>query len=302
MYTAPVTRDLLTRSVIAVPPLARHGDYTLNREANRALMGHIESGGVTTLLYGGNANFYHMRPSEFGPTLEMLVEVAGEDSWVIPSVGPSYGTMMDQVEVLREHEFPTAMVLPMVGVLSDDGVATGFRHFVEAYGKTAVLYLKDESYLRPATAARLVREGLVSFIKYAIVRKDPAEDAYLTELLGQIGGDLVVSGIGEQPALVHLRQFGLTGYTSGCVCIAPALSRKMLVAAQAGDWDEAERIRVIFRPLEGLRDGIHPIRVLHEAVALAGIAETGPILPLLSGVEPGERERIAAAAKALREV
>jgi dihydrodipicolinate synthase/N-acetylneuraminate lyase len=299
MQTVPVTRQHLLGSVIAVPPLARHADLSLNREANRAIFRHIEAGGVTTFLYGGNANFYHIRLSEFGAALDLLAEEAGENSLVIPSVGPCYGTMMDQVPVLKGHAFPTVMVLPMQGVLTDDGVATGFRHFVEAFGRPSVLYLKDEGYLRPATAAKLVRDGLVSFIKYAIVREDPARDAYLTELLALIGGDLVVSGIGEQPAIVHVRDFGLTGYTSGCVCIAPDLSRRMLLAIQSGAWREAEEIREIFRPLEDLRNSIHPIRVLHEAVSLAGIADTGELLPLMSRVAESDRAPIAAAAKTL---
>jgi dihydrodipicolinate synthase/N-acetylneuraminate lyase len=300
MLTEPTTREHLLGSVIAVPPLARRADLTLNREANRAILRHIESGGVSTMLYGGNANFYHLRPSEFGAALALLAEEAAERTWVIPSVGPCYGTMMDQAEVLRDHAFPTVMVLPMQGVLTDQGVATGFRHFVEAYGKPAVLYLKDEGYLKPATAARLVQDGLVSFIKYAIVRADPAVDAYLEELLGHIGGERVVSGIGEQPAIIHLRQFGLTGYTSGCVCVAPNLSRRMLQAVQGGRWDEAEAIRETYRPLEDLRNAIHPIRVLHEAVAAAGIAETGPLLPLLGVVEEKDRSAIGEAARALR--
>ncbi len=301
MQTVPVTRQHLLGSVIAVPPLARHADLSLNREANRKIIRHIEAGGVTTFLYGGNANFYHIRLSEFGAALDMLAEEAGRDSLVIPSVGPYYGTMMDQADILRQHEFPTVMVLPMLGVLTDEGVATGFRHFVEALGRPSVLYLKDEGYLRPATAAKLVQDGLVSCIKYAIVREDPSRDAYLSELLGLIGGELVVSGIGEQPAIIHVRDFGLTGYTSGCVCVAPDLSRRMFLAIQSGAWDEAEAIREIFRPLEDLRNAIHPIRVLHEAVALAGIADTGELLPLMSRVPQGERPRIAAAAKALFE-
>jgi len=299
MQTVPVTRQHLLGSVIAVPPLARNADYSLNREANRAVIRHIEAGGVTTFLYGGNANFYHIRLSEFGSALDLLAAEAGAESLMIPSVGPCYGTMMDQAAILQQHEFPTVMVLPMQGVLSDDGVATGFRHFVEAFGRTSVLYLKDEAYLRPATAARLVKDGLVSFIKYAIVRENPSHDAYLTELLDLIGGDAIVSGIGEQPAIVHVRDFGLTGYTSGCVCIAPALSRRMLLAIQEGAWEEAETIREQFRPLEDLRNAIHPIRVLHEAVALAGIADTGELLPLMSRVGEAHRPSIATAAKAL---
>jgi dihydrodipicolinate synthase/N-acetylneuraminate lyase len=110
---------------------------------------------------------------------------------------------------------------------------------------------------------------------------------------------MIISGIGEQPAIVHLRDFGLGGFTTGCGCVAPALSQAMLGAIRRHDWAEADRIRTVFEPLEDLRNAISPIRVLHEAVAGAGIAATGPLLPLLDPVEEAHRPAIAAAAKTL---
>ena len=63
-----------------------------------------------------------------------------------------------------------------------------------------------------------------------------------------------------------MRDFGLGGFTSGCVCVAPRLSQAMLAAVKNHDWAEAERIRALFEPLENLRNAINPIRVLHQAV------------------------------------
>jgi dihydrodipicolinate synthase/N-acetylneuraminate lyase len=83
------------------------------------------------------------------------------------------------------------------------------------------------------------------------------------------------------------------------VCVAPRLSQTMLAAVQRQDWDEAERIRTIFRPLEDLRNAINPIRVLHQAVESAGIADTGPLLPLLTNVEATHVPAIADAARVL---
>ena len=60
-------------------------------------------------------------------------------------------------------------------------------------------------------------------------------------------------------------------------------------------------IRLIFKPLEDLRNAINPIRVLHEAMRLASIAETGPLLPLLSNVEPKDHPPIREAAVRLLE-
>ncbi len=73
----------------------------------------------------------------------------------------------------------------------------------------------------------------------------------------------------------------------------------MLRAIKSGDFTTAERIQAIFRPLEDLRNAINPIRVLHTAVSLAGIADTGPIIPLLSEVAEKDRPAIQAAAKEL---
>src|SRR5512143_3106243 len=101
MKTTPVTFDDLAASVLAVPPLARNVDLTLNRDANRALIRHLETGGVRTLMYGGNANFYHLPTSEYAASVDFLAEAAGADSWVIPSCGADYGKLLDQAAILR---------------------------------------------------------------------------------------------------------------------------------------------------------------------------------------------------------
>jgi dihydrodipicolinate synthase/N-acetylneuraminate lyase len=257
------------------------------------------AGGIRTLLYGGNANLYNIAPSEYPALLTMLREIAPEDLWMVPSVGPMYGTAMDQAAMLKDHEFPTAMLLPTLFPSKPAGVATAIRHFVERSGLKAVLYIKDESYITPELAAELVNDGLISWIKYAVVKPDPAQDAYLSKLITLVNTDLIVSGIGEQPAIIHLRDFGITGFTAGCVCVKPQLSTDMMHAIHAGDYEKAEQIRAIFKPLEDLRNAHSPILVLHHAVALAGIAQTGPALPLLIDLPAELLPAIEKAAKEL---
>lgn len=300
MQTTPVTSEQLNSSVIAVPPLARDANFAINREENGKIIRHIEAGGVSTFLYGGNANFYHIAPSEYAGALEIISSEAADNTLIIPSVGPAYGTMMDQTSILKDFDFPTVMVLPMQGLTTDAGVAAGFRKFVEALGKPAVLYIKFEGYLEPETVASLVDDGLVSWIKYAIVRDDPPEDDYLSRLVDLVDPRLIVSGIGEQPAITHLSKFKINGFTSGCVCVRPDLSQTMLGAINNDNLDLAEDIRQQFKPLEDLRNEINPIRVLHEAVSLAGIGETGPHLPLLSGLSDSQTERVKQAALTLK--
>jgi dihydrodipicolinate synthase/N-acetylneuraminate lyase len=299
MDTSSITAERLAASVIAVPPLARSADLTLNFPENRKIVQHLEAGGVTTLLYGGNAVLYHVALSEYAALLLMLNEIAGDRTLVIPSVGPAFGLMMDQAVELNELAFPTAMVLPQSEIATSDGIAAGVRHFAERFGKPVVLYIKHDRYIAVDAVRRLVDDGLISWIKYAVVRSDPADDDYLKALTANVDPARIVSGIGEQPAVVHLRDFSLGGFTSGCVCIAPRLSMEFLRAVRCSDFARAEEIQEVFRPLEDLRNRINPIRVLHAAVTLAGIAETGPILPLLSPIDPSDEPEIAGAARTL---
>src|SRR4029450_1257780 len=82
--------------------------------------------------------------------------------------------------------------------------------------------------------ARLVSDGVVVAIKYAVVRQDPSTDAYLEGLLARVYRARVVSGMGERPAVQHMRQFGLPGFTTGSGCVAPSLSQAPFDAGTSG--------------------------------------------------------------------
>ena len=299
MKTTPIVSADLARSVIAVPPLARRADLSLDRDANRALVRHLEAGGVRSLMYGGNANFYHLAVSAYAETVDLLAELAGPDTWLLPSAGPDYGKLIDQAAILRTRAFPTAMLLPMSFPFTDAGLAEGVRRFTDALGTPAVVYIKADPYLRPATLGALHREGRLVAIKYAVVRDDPSRDAYLDAILKELPREIVVSGIGERPAIVHLRDFGLVSFTTGSGCIAPHASMALLALLKRKRYDEAEAVRADFLPLEDARDATSPIRVLHDAVTLAGIADMGPLLPMISNLDAKERDAVEGPAKAL---
>lgn len=287
-----ITLQDLTTSVIAVPPLCRDAQLRPNAAENARLIRHIESGGVTTLLYGGNANFYNIAVSEYEAVLDQLESAAAPDTLVVPSVGPYFGTAMDQAAILARRRFPTAMLLPTVAVSSAEGVRVAVHEFVRKSGIPAVLYIKDQNYVTLDVVKSLVAAGVISWIKYAVVRPDPANDPLLRAIVDHVDPALVVSGIGEQPAIAHWQQFGIRAFTSGCVCVAPRRSQEMLGALQSGDLERAERLRARFGPLEALRNAHGPIPVLHHAVAAAGVADTGRLLPLLTELGAEVRDAI----------
>jgi dihydrodipicolinate synthase/N-acetylneuraminate lyase len=302
MKTTPISESDLSGSVLSVPPLAWNEDFSPNHEANTALIKHIEAGGVTTLLYGGNANMHNIGVTGLANLLQHLIVAAGFESWVLPSVGPDYGGMMDQLPVIKELEFPTAMVLPIQFPATPAGIATGVGRFSEKLGKPVIVYIKTENYLSVDQLSSLFEDGVIRAIKYAVPREEPKEDSYLSDLVNAIGPKNIVSGFGERPAIDHLKTFDLAGFTSGCVCIAPKLSMDLLHAIQAENWDEAARVHGLIMPMEYQRERISPIRVLHDAVTLSGIAEMGPMYPMLSGIDEAEYDKIRTTARALLEL
>ncbi|WP_233885137.1 dihydrodipicolinate synthase family protein [Paraburkholderia flagellata] len=299
MNVSPIVESEFASTVMAVPPLARRPDFSLDVEQNRKLIRHMEAGGIRTLLYGGNANLYHVAVSEFRELLDMLADLTAPETRVIPAIGPDYGKMLDQARILAQTQYKTAMVLPLSGFTTPAGVEAGLTRIADTAGIPLTLYIKSEDYVDVDTLVRLIDRGTLIAVKYAIVRADPANDPYLRRLLQSVPASKVVSGMGERPALVHVRDFGLAAWTTGSGCIASNAIMALLKAAKEGRAEEAQRLYDAFMPLETLRDNISLIRVLHDAVTLSGIADMGPILPLLSQSPAEALPAIGDAAKAL---
>ena len=292
--------------VFAVPPLARRSDEqrSIDFEQNERIVNHIAAGGVSRLIYGGNAFLYHFQLSEFEALLEWLTTLSRE-LWLIPSIGPSFGRALEQASLSRKHAFPAVMVLPCGDPRDAMGLEHGLREIAEAADAKLIVYLKEENNFgsdRNAgldAVARLVDDGVCAGIKYAVVREDPSQDSYLEALLARVDRKYVISGIGERPAVVHLRDWKLRGFTTGSGCIAPKLSQQLYESLIAGDYDRASKLREKFIPLEDLRDAWGPARVLHHATEFAGIARTGPIPPYVSELSEEQKSRLSPVAQTL---
>jgi dihydrodipicolinate synthase/N-acetylneuraminate lyase len=294
-------------TVFAVPPLPRKADArrTIDVDAAETVARHIVSGGITHLLYGGNAFLYHATAEDFETLAGWLASMAAPRV-PIPSIGPSFGRAIDQARVLARYRFQTAMMLPCGDPRDPSGLEAGYREIAQAAGVPLVIYLKSEDAFGPDRTsgidaiARLVDDGVAIAIKYAVVLEDPGADAYLDALLRRVDRARVVSGMGERPAIVHLRDVGLAGMTTGSGCIAPRTCRAFYDACRSADWTAAERLRAAFMPLEDLRDELGPARVLHHATACAGVAPTGPIPPYVSPLDERHLTTLAPVARDLR--
>jgi len=305
MKTTAVTLEDL-RGVFAVPPLARSNDASrcLDLAQNDSIVRHITGGGITRLIYGGNAFLYHITLNEYEQLLDWLSGIAGE-CWVIPSMAPSFGQAMDQAALLRKHNFPCAMILPCGDPRDAAGLERGYREIARTADTQLIVYLKEENNFGTDqeagldAVARLVADDICIGIKYAVVRENPSRDSYLEALLARVDRKLVISGIGERPAVVHMRDWKLPGFTTGSGCIAPRLSQMLFDACEREDFETALELREQFLPLEDFRDHCGPARVLHHAAELAGIAQTGQVPPYVSPLLTEQLKQLAPVARAL---
>jgi dihydrodipicolinate synthase/N-acetylneuraminate lyase len=294
------------RGVFAVPPLCRANNPSraIDFDQNRLLIEHITNGGITRLIYGGNAFLYHLTLDEYALLLDWLGRLP-HDLWIIPSMGPSFGRAFEQARLIRAFQFPCAMVLPCNDPRDAAGLEQGYREIAEAAATKLLLYIKDENSFGVEKQAgldaigRLVADGVCAGIKYAVVRENPRDDDYLDSLLKCVDRKLVISGIGERPAVGHLRDWKLPGFTTGSGCVAPHLSQELFASCARADFDHAEELRAEFMALEDLRDAWGPARVLHDAVAEAQIAQTGRIPPFVSGLNQEQLQALSPVAREL---
>lgn len=299
MRLAPVSPEDL-RGVFAVPPLSRKPDSSgsIDFESSDLIARHIHHGGITRFIYGGNAFLYHIKLYEFGRLLDWLRSFP-DYLWAIPSVGPAYGRAIDQASLIRPYGFPCVMVLPCADPRNARGMERGYREIADVAQAKLIVYLKQETNWGTDKEAglnavgRLVDDGICIGIKYAVVRDNPAEDAYLEALLKRVDRKFVISGIGERPAIDHLRDWKLAGFTTGSGCLAPRLSQMIFEASERNDFETAMDLRAEFLPLEDLRDAWGPAEVLHCATGLAGIAKTGSVPPFLSDLSHEQAQSLA---------
>jgi 4-hydroxy-tetrahydrodipicolinate synthase len=300
MKTTDVTPGDLLRCPLALPPMARTASGDIAVQEQKKILAWLRAGGINTFLYGGCANFFNASVRAYETTLGIVEELAEADDWVIPTIGPDFGKAMDQAEILRGRRFPAAMLLPLAPVTAA-GVATGLRRLSDTVGKPLMVFFKSPEYVRAADLAAMIKDGVLCCVEYGIGGSTDKAEPFLAELLDRTGNaDAIIDGAGERTITIHAR-FGLKGYTTGSGVVAPHLTVALLEAIKRGDLGKAESIRAHFLELEGLRQAHSPIPVLHDAVRLASIADTGPIGPFFSNVsDEAALISIAAAATKLK--
>lgn len=299
MSQPPLTPSDYPRSVVAVPPIALSSEGAVAESENRALMNHIAEGGITSVLYGGNANLYHFGAESFREALAVLFANCPPSLRILFSVGPDFGKAMDQAGDILKAGVRNVLLLPMAFPSDPRGVAEGARRLADRLGFGIVLYIKRDRYIDPEALGRLVEEGAVDFVKYAVERDEPANDTYLDALIAAVGVDRIASGMGETPIHDHIGARRMATFTSGAVCIAPAAANELLRLYRAGEFDLAQKLSAPFLDFERTRANLGGTSVLHDGITLSGIADCGPLMPLVSNLDEEQKALIRPQVEAL---
>ncbi len=182
------------------------------------------------------------------------------------------------------------MMLPCADPRDAKGLEYGAREFVDKSGVPLILYLKDEPNFGIDLDAGL--DAVARMVAGQVLRGDQLRGGAsasfgrsLSRRLAEACRSLhVISGIGERPAIVHMREWGLPGFTTGSGCVAPGADAASELNVAVALWDEAGSRAPDVHPVEDLRDR-RPARVLHAASVdrAPTSARAGPIRPLHLG-------------------
>ncbi|MDX2598237.1 MULTISPECIES: dihydrodipicolinate synthase family protein [Streptomyces] len=259
--------------VVAIPVTPFAADGSVERDAHRALLRRLLDGGITTLTPNGNTGeFYALTPEERRLVTELTVEEAGDRAAVLVGVGHDLPTATGSARHARDLGARMVMVhQPVHPYVSAAGWVDYHRAIAEAVPDLGVV-----PYIRNArlTGARLAELAdhcpNVIGVKYAV--PDAARFAAFARDAG-LDRFVWVAGLAEPYAPSYFSA-GATGFTSGLVNVAPAVSRNMLDALRSGDYPAAMKVWEQIRRFEELRaahGSADNVTVVKEALAALGL-------------------------------
>ncbi|MET8581806.1 dihydrodipicolinate synthase family protein [Streptomyces collinus] len=259
--------------VVAIPVTPFAADGSVERDTHRALLRRLLDGGITTLTPNGNTGeFYALTPEERRLVTELTVEEAGDRAEVLVGVGHDLPTATGSARHARDLGARMVMVhQPVHPYVSAAGWVDYHRAVAEAVPELGVV-----PYIRSAqlTGARLAELAghcpNVIGVKYAV--PDAARFAAFARDAG-LDRFVWVAGLAEPYAPSYFSA-GATGFTSGLVNVAPAVSRNMLDALRCGDYPAAMKVWEQIRRFEELRaahGSADNVTVVKEALAALGL-------------------------------
>lgn len=298
MTTTFETQRTALADVVAIPvtPFAEGG--RVDQAAHRALLRRLLDGGVTTLTPNGNTGeFYALTPEERRLVTELTIgEARGREAAILVGVGHDVPTAIESARHARELGAQMVMVhQPVHPYVSQNGWVDYHRAIAEAVPELGVVpYIRNDR-LSGARLAELADDcPNVIGVKYAV--PDAAKFAAFARDAG-LERFVWVAGLAEPYAPSYFSA-GATGFTSGLVNVAPAVSLNMIEALRSGDYPAAMKVWEQIRRFEELRaanGSANNVTVVKEALASLGLCRRD-VRPPSRHLPEDERAEVAAIA------
>ncbi|KUO22707.1 dihydrodipicolinate synthase family protein [Streptomyces dysideae] len=291
------TQRTALADVVAIPVTPFAEDGTVDRDVHRALLRRLLDGGVRTLTPNGNTGeFYALAPEERKLVTELTIEEVGQRAAVLVGVGHDVPTAIASARHARELGAQMVMVhQPVHPYVSQTGWVDYHRAIAAAVPELGVVpYIRNAqlSGLRLAELADTCPN--VVGVKYAV--PDAARFAAFARDAG-LERFVWVAGLAEPYAPSYFSA-GATGFTSGLVNVAPAVSMNMIEALRSGDYPAAMKVWEQIRRFEELRaanGSANNVTVVKEALASLGLCRRD-VRPPSSHLPEDQRAEVAAIA------
>ncbi|MEW2288922.1 dihydrodipicolinate synthase family protein [Streptomyces sp. NPDC047841] len=283
--------------VVAIPVTPFAEDGSVDRDAHRALLRRLLEGGIRTLTPGGNTGeFYALTPEERRLVTESTAEEAGDRAALLVGIGHDLPTAVASARHARDLGAQMVMVhQPVHPYVSAAGWVDYHRAIAEAVPELGVVPYLRNAQLPGARLAELADHcPNVIGVKYAV--PDAARFAAFARDAG-LERFVWVAGLAEPYAPSYFSA-GATGFTSGLVNVAPAVSLNMIEALRAGDYPAAMKVWEQIRRFEELRaahGNANNVTVVKEALAALGLCRRD-VRPPSRPLPEDERAEVAAIA------
>ncbi|MDH6552149.1 4-hydroxy-tetrahydrodipicolinate synthase [Streptomyces sp. SAI-133] len=291
------TQRAALADVVAIPVTPFAEDGTVDQDTHRALLRRLLDGGITTLTPNGNTGeFYALSPEERRLVTELTVEEARDRASVLVGVGHDVPTAVACARHARELGATMVMVhQPVHPYVSQDGWIDYHREIASAVPELGVVPYIRNARLRGERLAELADScPNVIGVKYAV--PDAAKFAAFARDAG-LERFVWVAGLAEPYAPSYFSA-GATGFTSGLVNVAPAVSLNMIEALRSGDYPAAMKVWEQIRRFEELRaanGSADNVTVVKEALASLGLCRR-EVRPPSRELPEAERAEVAAIA------
>ncbi|MFF7144863.1 MULTISPECIES: dihydrodipicolinate synthase family protein [Streptomyces] len=289
------TQRTALADVVAIPVTPFAEDGTVDPDVYRALLRRLLDGGVRTLTPNGNTGeFYALTPEERRLVAELTVEEVGDRAAILVGVGHDVPTAVASARHARDLGAQMVMVhQPVHPYVSAAGWVDYHRAIAEAVPELGVVPYIRNAQLPGARLAELAdRCPNVIGVKYAV--PDAARFAAFARDAG-LDRFVWVAGLAEPYAPSYFSA-GATGFTSGLVNVAPAVSLDMIEALRSGDYPAAMKVWEQIRRFEELRaanGSANNVTVVKEALASLDLCRRD-VRPPSKPLAEEERAEVAA--------